>query len=331
MISRKFLLALLVLGITVAGLVLGSTQSQAQKKKQDANHYSGPPSLSLAATPNMLRSCETSKVELVATARSADGSPLRYKWTTNAGHLSGQGANTSWDLSGAHPGVYQAVVEVDNGRDLDCVAFSTATVVITECPPPPPPPQPVCPTVQVSCPDAVAENQPVTFSANIAGTLTSIAGYNWTVSAGRIISGQGTPSITVDIAGLAGQTVRADVDVRGFNMPCPASCSVSVPVPIRPRKFDEFPDIAFNDAKARLDNFAIQLQSEPSAKGYIIVHPSTRARSGEAEKRARRMNDYLINTRGIDSSRIVTTINGAGDGWVFELWIVPQGANPPNQ
>jgi len=329
MISRKFLLSLIVLGIAVAGLVLGSTQGQAQKKKRDTNHYSGPPSLSLAATPTTVRSCETSRVELVATARSADGSPLRYKWTTNAGHLSGQGANTTWDLSGAQPGVYQAVVEVDNGRDLDCIAFSTATVVITECPPPPV--QPVCPTIQVACPDPISENQPITFSANIAGTLTGITGYNWTISAGRILRGQGTPSITVDISGLAGQTVRADLDVRGFNIPCPASCSVSVPIPLRPRKFDEYPDIAFNDEKARLDNFAIQLQGEPGAKGYIIVHPPNRARSGDAQKRARRINDYLVNTRGIDAGRIVTTINGAGDEWVFELWIVPEGAPPPNE
>lgn len=328
MISRKFLLPLMVIGIALTGMIVGSTQSEAKKKKQKATHYSGPPSLSLAATPTMLRSCETTRVELVATARSADGSPLRYKWTTNAGHLSGQGANTTWDLSGARPGVYQAVVEVDNGRDLDCVAFSTATIVLADCPPPPV--QPVCPTVQVACPDAISENQPITFNVAIAGEVNHITGYNWTISAGRIISGQGTPSITVDISGLAGQTVRADVDIAGFDMPCPASCSVSVPVPLKPRKFDEYPDIAFNDEKARLDNFAIQLQQEPGAKGYVIVHPSDRARGGVAERRARRINDYLVNTRGIDASRVVTTINGSGPEWVFELWIVPEGAPPPN-
>ena len=33
-------------------------------------------------------------------------------------------------------------------------------------------------------------------------------------------------------------------------------------------KFDEYGNIKFNDEKARLDNYAIQLQNEPGAQGY---------------------------------------------------------------
>ena len=234
MISRKSLLSVLVLALAVAGSMLGSNQSFAQKKKQQpAAHAGGPPSLSLSADPLVLRNCaEDSKVRLVAAASSADGSPLRYKWTSNGGHLTGDGANTTWDLSGAKPGVYQAVVEVDDGRDLNCVAFSTATVVVTECPPE----RPVltCPNVSVSCPDVVADDKPVTFTASISGGSANVVPtYTWTVSAGKIISGQGTPSVTVDATGLAGQTIRATLDVGGFNTPCPASCATSMPVPIK--------------------------------------------------------------------------------------------------
>lgn len=328
MVSRKSLLPMLLLAVAAAALVFGSTDGLADKKKRDERRSSGPPSLTLTADPTVLRGCEDAKVHLVATARSADGTPLHYKWTTNGGRLDGDGANTTWDLSGARPGVYQAVVEVDNGRELDCVAFSTATVVIPACPPPPPP-TPVCPTVSVSCPDAIAEDRPVTFTASVSGGSNVAPTYNWTVSAGRIISGQGTPSIAVDINGLAGQTIRANVDVGGYNIPCPASCATSVPIPNKPRKFDVYPDIAFNDEKARLDNFAIQLQSEPGAKGYIIVHPGRNARPGVADRRAKRAADYLINTRGLDASRVVTRVEAASDEWIFELWIVPEGAYLP--
>jgi hypothetical protein len=329
MVSRKSLFSVLVLAIAAAALIFGSTEGLAKKKKKKDDRRYGPPSLSLAANPTVLRSCENTKVQLVATARSAEGGALRYKWSTNGGNLSGDGANTTWDLSGARPGVYQAVVEVDNGRDLDCIAFSTATVVIIDCPPPPTPPV-VCPTVSVSCPDAPAEGQPVTFTATVSGGSANVTpSYNWTVSAGRITSGQGTPSITVDINGLAGQTIRANLDVGGYNTPCPASCATSVQIPNNPRKFDVYPDIAFNDEKARLDNFAIQLQSEPTAKGYIIVHPSRSARPGVAQRRAQRAADYLINTRGLDRSRVVTSVEAPADEWVFELWIVPEGAHLP--
>src|SRR5882762_1750792 len=223
MMSRKSLWFGLALAMVVA--MLGFTSADAKpKKKKQIDRPSGAPSLSLAADTSMIKACndESSRVRLVATARSVDGAPLRYKWTTSGGRLRGEGANTTWDLAGATAGVYQAFVEVDDGRDLNCVAFSSVAIVVTDCPPLPPPP-PVCPTVNVSCPEAANENAPVTFTANVTGGTPNITpGYSWTVSAGRIISGQGTPSITVDTSGLAGQTVRASVDITGFGTPCPA-------------------------------------------------------------------------------------------------------------
>lgn len=327
MMFRKSLWFGLVLA-TAIGL-FASAPAQAQKGSRD--RASGPPTLSLSADQTVIRNCadESARVRMVANASSPSGQPLRYKWTTNGGRLNGDGPNPVWDLSGAPTGVYQAVVEVDDGRDLNCVAFSSLSVVVTECPPPPPQP-PTCPTVTVSCPDSATDSGSVTFSANLSGGSADVTpSYNWTISAGRITSGQGNASITVDTTGLAGQTVRATLDVGGYGTPCPASCSVSIPIDIKPRKFDEYYDIARNDEKARLDNYAIQLQSEPGAQGYIIVYPSRRAKSDEAQARATRISDYLVNSRGIDASRFTITMGAARDGWLFELWIVPPGAQPP--
>ena len=328
--SRKSLWFGLALALAVAMLVFTSANAKPKKKKH-IDRVSGAPSLSLAADTSMIKACndELARVRLVATARSVDGAPLRYKWTTSGGRLRGEGANTTWDLAGATAGVYQAFVEVDDGRDLNCVAFSSVAIVVTNCPPPLPPP-PICPTVTVSCPEAGSENAPVTFTVAITGgTPNIIPGYNWTISAGKIISGQGTPSITVDTGGLAGQTVRASVDVTGFGTPCPASCSVSIPIINKPRKFDEYYDIARNDEKAWLDNYAIQLQSEPGSQGYIIVYPSRRAGSNDAQARVQRITDYLVNSRGIDSHRVVTIMGPQREDWLFELWVVPEGAPPP--
>ena len=319
--------------VIMAVLAFASVSAK-PKKKRRPERISNPPTLSLVADPTVVKICadETSRIRLTATARSADGGPLRYRWTTNGGRLRGEGANPTWDLTGVQPGAYQAVVEVDNGRELDCVAFSSVSVVVTDCPPPPPPPPPppVCPTVNVSCPEVATENASVTFTATISGGSSAIRpSYNWTVSAGRIASGQGTPSITVDTTGLAGQTIRASLDVSGYGMPCPASCAVSIPIQNKPRKFDEFYDIARNDEKARLDNYAIQLQSEPGSQGYIIVYPAQKAGPNQAQARAKRISVYLINSRGIDASRFTITMGPAREGWLFELWIVPEGARPP--
>lgn len=323
MISRKSLWIGLALVIGAAALLSLPAGTRAQKQKYVS---SGPPSLSLAVEPTVIKACEDSHVQLTATARSTEGANLHYRWTVNGGRLRGEGPNPNWDLGGLQAGAYQAVVEVDDGRDQSCVAFSSVSVVVLDCPPPPP----VCPSVSVSCPEAGTENAPVTFSAVVNGGTPGItATYNWTVSAGRITSGQGTPRITVDTTGLAGQTVRATLDVNGFGMPCPASCAVAIPIVNKPHKFDEYYDIARNDEKARLDNYAIQLQQEPGSQGYVLVYPARKATSTQAQARAQRIVDYLVNTRGLDTSRVVVTMGPAREDWMFELWVVPEGAPPP--
>jgi hypothetical protein len=329
MMSRKPVWVGLALAVIGAGLMFASANVNAQKQKDPAR-ASGPPSLSLAADTATIKACndESARVRLVATATSPDGAPLRYKWTTSGGRLRGEGANTTWDLAGAQQGIYTAFVEVDDGRDQNCVAFSSISINVTDCPPPRE--IPVCPNVTVSCPEAGKENEPVTFTATVSGGSSNITPiYNWNISAGRIINGQGTTSITVDTTGLAGQTVRASLDVSGFGTPCPASCAVSIPIVNKPRKFDEYYDIARNDEKARLDNYAIQLQSEPGSQGYVIVYSSRRAKSNDAQERAQRISDYLVNSRGIDSHRVVLVMGPQREDWLFELWVVPEGTPPP--
>jgi hypothetical protein len=209
------------------------------------------------------------------------------------------------------------------------VAFSSISIVVTDCPPPPP--EIVCPNVTVSCPERGTEDAPITFTATVSGGSPNIIPtYNWTISAGRIISGQGTTSITVDTKGMGGQSIRANLEIGGYGMRCPASCATAIEIIPKSRKFDEYYDIARNDEKARLDNYAIQLQSEPGSQGYIIVYPSRRARANDAQARATRISDYLVNSRGIDASRFTITIAAPREDWLFELWIVPQGATLPS-
>ena len=154
---------------------------------------------------------------------------------------------------------------------------------------------------------------------------------NWTVSAGTIIQGQGTDTIKVDTAGLGGQTVRASLSVGGYNLECAADCGVSVPLPrLVNRKFDEFPDISRNDEKARLDNYGIELQNDPTATAYVIVYPGRSGKSRDVQNHANRIVEYLVHSRGLDKSRIVTLVGPVRDNLFVELWVTPQGATPPN-
>ena len=81
--------------------------------------------------------------------------------------------------------------------------------------------------------------------------------------------------------------------------------------------------------KARLDNFAIELQNNPSSRGYVIAYSGASSRAGQADRLINRAKDYLINQRGIDMSRFSIINGGYRETDYFELWIVPQGAEPP--
>lgn len=304
-----------------------SITAQAQKRRP-RTVTSTPPFLELSANPGTVRVCagESSSVQLLARASSQSGNALRYRWATEGGRLIGDGANTTWDLSGLQPGIYRATVEVDSGSDNTCAAFSSAAVVVRECPRA----LPLCPNVSISCPDSFLPDQPITFRANISGGSAQIDPiYNWTVTAGRIIDGQGTRTITVDTLGLAGQTVTATLNVRAAGLDCPASCAVQIPIPkLDCRKFDEFPNIPRNEEKARLDNFAIDLQNAPGSTAYVVVYPRQAGRPGEAEQHTTRVVDYLVSYRGIDASRIIKLIGPTRDVLTVELWTCPQGVRP---
>jgi len=274
----------------------------------------------------MSDTCPTSAnsvLGLSAVASDPDNDVLVYTWSVTGGKITGDGRNVSWDLTGAQPGTYVATVQVSDGTHPPVSGSATITIAnCADCHRPP------CPTVNVSCPDSVDQGQPITFTAsfNGSGNVT----YNWSVSAGTISSGQGTSSISVDTAGIGGQTVTATVEIGGMAPECTrtASCTTSVKTPIQPtcEKVDEYGDIKFNDEKARLDNFASRLQTDAGSKGYIIGYGAC---EGQGLARANRAKDYLVNTRGIDAGRLEVIDGGCrAELWV-ELYVCQPGAAAP--
>jgi hypothetical protein len=318
----------LSLPIALVGLIAFATTASAQKVRRDTVAFT-PPNLSLLAEPQVLTVCEGAAPAIVhLNARATSGYPIRYRWTTNGGRIAGDGPEVSWDLSGVQPGYYRAYVDIDTGSgDAACQAFSSTTVLVNRCIPP----QPVCPNIVIQCPDRAVLGETLTFSSSVTELpSTGPPTFNWTVSAGRITEGQGTGTIRVDTTGLsAGQTVTATLQMGGYGLECSATCSVSFPVPVECRKFDEFPAIAYNDEKARLDTYAIELQNDPTSTAYVIVYPGQRGRPGDVQRHTSRVVDYLVNSRGVSGQRIVTIVGPPRDQLLVELWLCPQGARPP--
>ena len=317
----------------IALVVFLSTAHVFAQKPQVISATNAPLSLSLTSDANIVRACDNSgapQVQLTAKAVSPGNNPIKYKWTTSDGTIIGEGPVVTWNLAGLKAGYHKASLDIQSiGNDGTCQAFSSVSVLVNPCAEI----KPVCPAIEISCPTNVALDQPLTFTSRYSGgvpaNITPV--YNWTVSAGTIIEGQGTDTIKVDTKGLGGQSVRASLSMGGYNLECAADCAVSIPLPkIYGRKFDEFPDISRNDEKARLDNFGIELQNDPTSTGYVIVYPGRTSKRAEVQDHFGRVIEYLVNSRGMDRSRIKTIEGPKRDQLHVELWITPQGATAPN-
>ena len=90
--------------------------------------------------------------------------------------------------------------------------------------------------------------------------------------------------------------------------------------------FDTYGGISWELEKLHLDNFAIQLQHDSDSIGYIIVYAGRRACVDEARDRALRAKKYVVETRGIQASRIKWIDGGYREELTTILQPAPRGA-----
>ena len=189
-----------------------------------------------------------------------------------------------------------------------------------------------CARISVSSPAEAVDGQPITFTADVSGgPVDESYTYNWTTGFGIITSGQGTSSITVDTSGIGGQSVDATVSVGGMDRACNNSARAETRIrpQLIPRRVDEFGALKTSDRNAQLDNFAIELEMDVTASGYVIAYAGRKSVKGAAAKMLLGIKDYLIKSREIDPARIVTVDGGYREYLTIELWTVPSGAAPP--
>jgi hypothetical protein len=222
--------------------------------------------------------------------------------------------------------------DVERGRKL-CLNLNyhpkKYTITKSPCPYP----------VNISAPVSVNDGDLITFTSDVAYSGSSTLNYTWTVSPSeaRIVSGAGTPTITVDSTGLGSQRVTANllVDDGSGDALCRQRAQASTeiitkkPPVVECKPFDQFQSVAFDDDKARFDNLAIELQGAPDSQAYIMVYGGRTSRAGQADMLGKRAMDYLVNQRGVDARRITIINGGYRDTDFIEIWICPPGAKPP--
>ena len=258
--------------------------------------------------------------------------------------MSGVGDAAEFYLS---PGVHTVEVTGPNGaiftREVDirrdhkhCICLKVVETTITRN----------CPyRFHIDGPAEIEEGDLVTFAAVNEGSAPIPIRYAWQVSAGRVTSGLGTPSITVDSTGLGDRTINATLDVNDdvYDNKCrqeimvpthvrPPATPVPTPPPPTLVQCDQFPARTHDEAKARFDNCVIQVQNMPDAQLYIIINPgtdrisTTRNTYQQLEKLTR---DYIVNRLHFDPRRLVIVKGPPTQTSTFVMWIIPPGANPP--
>ena len=308
--ANKFALAFVLLALP---LVLFSSHSTVNAKPKKANYGT----IKILSTPAGL-------------LLTIDGKP----------HGETTADYRAFDLE---PGTHSVDIRMPNGthwiRSIDLPAGRVKCVVVNYRPIPPIPTSP-CPfPVNISAPQTVNEGEIITYSADVNYAGTNGLKYKWNVTPAnaRILSGAGTPTITVDSTGLAGQQITATlvVDDGTDDSMCrqAAQAITDIPVPekrvIVGREFDRCCSCSNDDQKARLDNLAVELQADPSSTTYLFAYGGRSSQTGQADRLLARARDYLVNQRGIDGARIVLINGGFREEDCVEAWIVPQGATAP--
>lgn len=189
----------------------------------------------------------------------------------------------------------------------------------------------------VVCPDGVvAAGGSATVTAEFEGGYTGdkyAPNYNWSVSAGTIVTGQGTPAITVEAGKEGSDSITVTLERKFMEAHYPevqrtASCTFGVAQLPQASLVDEFRTGGSNceEGFARLDGFFVELNNNPGDTGLIVIY-------GDAldAKAARRREKQLMNHfsfRKFDRSR-VRMIRGAANTGSTQFWMVPTGADMP--
>jgi hypothetical protein len=255
-----------------------------------------------------------------------------YSWTGNEGvKVTGDNTTGAVDTSALAPGNYTVTGHVSEGQKVGMFADCTANFTIKQFDPP-----------TLSCtanPTTVAPGGTATISATGVSPQNRTLTYTFTASAGQI-SGSGN-SATLSTAGApAGSiTITGTVqDDKGQTATCTASVNVEAPPPPPAPKTKTLCSINFdrdtkrparvdNEAKACLDDVALNLQQSTDATAVLVGEAASTEKKADtlAAQRAVNTKDYLVKEKGIDASRISVRTGTQGNKEV-ENYLVPSGA-----
>src|SRR5215204_3418349 len=182
----------------------------------------------VGSPPRGQESSRDMNVTVKTTGNDPEGDLLTYNYSVSGGRIVGTGSNVSWDFNGVVPGNYTITAAVDDGCGL-CGTKVTKNVAVLEGETLPPC---ACAEISISLRSLESPDDPVfLLTAQLSGNVPKDPTYNWTISEGILVAGQGTPNIRVrrTLKEHGSQIATATVEIGGIDKDCscPTSASTS--------------------------------------------------------------------------------------------------------
>lgn len=259
-----------------------------------------------------------------------------YSWSANNGAtVTGITSSGHVDTTNLNPGNYTVTGHVSEGQKVGQFADCTATFTVKQYEPP---------TVSCSAnPGTVQPGGTSTITAQGVSPQNRPLTYTYSASAGQVsgtgstatLSTEGAPSgpitVTCTVQDDKGQTASGTTNVNVEAPPPPPAPQVKQLCSITFNNDRRRPTRVDNEAKACLDDVALNLQQQADATLVIVGNSASNEReaSRKAAERAVNTKEYLVKQKGIDGSRISVRTGNEGSKEV-ENYLVPSGANFEN-
>jgi len=287
-----------------------------------------PVQLACAVQPQSVFPGEAVTVTATATNLSLKH-PATYTWTTSGGTVSGSGPSASIRTTGMAAGTYSLSGTVTQNVRPDRKAECSVPFVVKAFDPP-----------TISCiadPASVGAGGVSMITATALSLQNRVLTFSYSATAGQIASSTPTAALSTSGAAPGGVTVTCSV-VDDLGKTASATTIVSIIAPpmtavaetralcaISFERDRKRPTRVNNEAKACLDEVAVQMQRESTGTLVIVGDYSADETPQAGAQRSRNARQYLTSDKGIDSQRIVLRV-GAADGRTVKDIFVPPGA-----
>jgi outer membrane protein OmpA-like peptidoglycan-associated protein len=304
-----------------------------------------PPPVQYACVVNPASVFPGEQVTITGTATNLNPKKTpTYAWSGTGVTVGGTNPTATIDTGSLQPGSFTVTGHVTEGAKPGQSADCTAQFTVKQFEPP---------TISCSAnPSTVQPGGSSTITCNGVSPQSRPLTYSYSASAGSIsgtgntatLSTNGAPSGTITVTGTVqddkGQTASATTTVNVEAPPPPPAPKTQTLCSIQFDKDKHRPARVDNEAKACLDDVALNAQQKADASVVVVgntapvpapKHPRKGAKTPPdlAAQRAVNTKAYLVTEKGIDASRIQVRTGTNGQNEV-EDYLVPAGATFDN-